>query len=71
MRTLVDFSNLAPTAWVDKLKQLFKLKQIHFVIAKSLLSNQEELCSVTFDLAKYPDFPQKSVSQVFFLNWIL
>lgn len=68
LNTLLDYSKYLSSIWEEKLKNLFKMPQIHYVIAQTMLVNDPVLIYYIFKLSKTPSFPGLEVSKV---CWIL
>lgn len=68
LKTLLDYSKYISSIWEEKLNNLFKLPQVHYIIAHTMLVNDPVLINLIFDLAKTPSFPGLEVSKVSFFN---
>lgn len=66
LQILIEFSNIAPKVWQSKIVRLFDKKQIHYVIARGVLCENENLCQVVFEMAKTTNFPRDDVAKVSF-----
>lgn len=66
LNTLLDYSKYLSSIWEDKLKKLFKMPQVQYVIAQTMLVNDPVPIYYIFKLAKFSSFPGMEVSQVCF-----
>lgn len=73
LNTLLKYSKCLSSVWEDKLNKLFKMPQVQYIIAHTMLLNDPILINYIFKLAKNPSFPGMDVSTVvfFFLNYFL
>lgn len=70
LNTLLDYSKYISSVWEDKLNKLFKLPQVHYIIAHTMLVNDPVLINYIFKLSKTQSFPGLEVSTVSFFDSI-
>lgn len=71
LNTLLKFSKNLSSVWEEKLNTLFKMQQIHYIIAQTMLLNDPSLINYIFKLAKEPLFPGFEVSEVRVSHFII
>lgn len=50
--------------WLKEIHDLLQKEQIQFIIAKSILSCNEELCNLIFEISQINNFPKDQISNV-------